>query len=86
MAAIIEVRIGGRGAVRAGEVTRDEATKAECDLCQQAHDVVASVSADGGAPYACKACLRTRLEAMTVGAWQLREAAERGLPWGKISG
>lgn len=97
----IEVRIGGRGSVRDGEPTLDTTQVSGCDLCGQEADAVASTSVSGGAPFACKACLRIRLEAMTVGAYLLREqvpargegpevgptsAAKGGLPWGKVSG
>jgi hypothetical protein len=83
----IEVRIARRGHVRDGAATHDEAQAARCDYCQQEVDAVASVSAEGaGGPFACKACLRGRLEAMTVGAWLLREPGDGGLPWGKVSG
>jgi hypothetical protein len=93
MGSSIEVRITGRGSVRDGKTAKDSAMEARCDLCAQAVDAVASLSAPspadaatGAGPFACKDCLRTRLEAMTVGAWQLKEAGETGLPWGKISG
>ena len=82
----VEVRIAQRGFVRDGAPTRDGAQAARCDLCGQEADAVASVSAEGGHPFACKACLRGRLEAMTVGSWLLREAGDAGLPWGKVSG
>lgn len=82
----IEVRIARRGFVRDGEATGDEAQAARCDLCGQDVDAVASMAPEGGAPFGCKTCLRGRLEAMTVGAWLLREAGDGGLPWGKVSG
>ena len=86
MSATIEVRIGGRGNVRDGAVTRDKAQAARCDLCDQDADMVVSTTKAGGAPFACKACLRGRLEAMTVGTYLLREPEDPGLPWGKVSG
>jgi hypothetical protein len=82
----IEVRIAGRGSVREGKATVDANQVAKCDLCGADTDAVASTSASGGAPFACKSCLRGRLEAMTVGTWLLREAGDGGLPWGKVSG
>jgi hypothetical protein len=83
----IEVRIARRGHVRDGAATRDEAQAARCDYCKQEVDAVASVALEGASgPFACKGCLRGRLEAMTVAAWQLRDAGEGGLPWGKVSG
>jgi hypothetical protein len=72
--------------VRDGAATRDEAQAARCDLCGEDVDAVASTSSEGGGPFACKACLRGRLEAMTVGSWLLREQGDGGLPWGKVSG
>lgn len=86
MSASIEVRIGGRGSVRDGAVTRNMAEAARCDLCDAEVDAVASTTKTGGAPFACKACLRTRLEAMTVGSYLLRTPEDPGLPWGKVSG
>lgn len=92
----IEVRIAGRGSVKEGKATADATQTAKCDLCGADTDAVASTSASGGAsgggasgggPFACKGCLRGRLEAMTVGTWLLREAGDdAGLPWGKVSG
>jgi hypothetical protein len=84
MAGSIEVRIAGRGSAQDGAARRDAAQIAHCDLCANDVDAVASVTASG--PYACKSCLRIRLEAMTVGTWLLREGSEAGLPWGKVSG
>ncbi len=82
----IEVRIGGRGSVRDGAVQRDSKAAARCDLCDADADAVASTARDGAGPFACKACLRARLEAMTVGAYLLRDPEDPGLPWGKVSG
>lgn len=86
MGAIIEVKIGGRGSVRDGAVTRNQAESARCDLCQAEVDAVASTSPSGDGPFACKGCLRVRLEAMTVGSYLLRDPEDPGLPWGKVSG
>ncbi|MCZ7677437.1 MAG: hypothetical protein M5U28_01130 [Sandaracinaceae bacterium] len=86
MSSIIEVRVAGRGTVRDGEATEDRSTSARCDLCETAVDVVVSVTKEAGGPFACKACLRKRLEAVTVAAWELRDPSDRGLPWGKFSG
>lgn len=86
--AAIEVRIATKGSVRDGVATRDQEQTARCELCSSDVDAVASMSPEGGAPFACKACLRERLEAMTVGAWVLRESppGDARLPWGKVSG
>jgi hypothetical protein len=82
----IEVRIAQRGSVRDGTATRDAQQAARCDLCQADVDAVASTHPEGGGPFACKSCLRSRLEAMTVGTYLLREDGDGGLPWGKVSG
>lgn len=81
----IEVRVAGRGTMSDGESTEDAKTEARCDLCGEAVDAVVSVTADASA-VACKACLRTRLEAVTLAMFELRAPGERGLPWGKYSG
>lgn len=86
MSSIIEVRVAGRGSVRDGEATEDRATRAQCGLCDESVDVVVSVTPDARGPFACKSCLRKRLEAVTVATWELREPNDRGLPWGKFSG
>lgn len=86
MASTIEVRVAGRGKVRAGARTLDPAMKAECDLCGASTDVVVSTTPGGEGPFACKACLRGRLEAITLAIYELKNDAPSGLPWGKISG
>lgn len=80
----IEVRVSGRGSVRDGQKKVDASTKARCDLCATESDVVVSVTPDANGPFACKACMRSRLEAVTVAVYELREGS--GLPWGKVSG
>jgi hypothetical protein len=82
----IVVRVNGCGSVRDGTPSEDANVEARCELCGTIDDAVASVGADGSGPFACKSCLRERLEAMTVGLWMFREPASTGLPWGKISG
>lgn len=84
MASTIEVRVAGNGTVRAGTKALDPETKAHCDLCDTDDEVVVSTSTEGGAPFACRSCLRQRLEATTIAMYELRNSA--GLPWGKISG
>lgn len=81
----IEVHIAGRGRVRDGETTMDEAQKAHCGLCGKDTDVVVSVALDDGERFGCRDCLRARLEATTVAAYLL-QAPGGGLPWGRISG
>jgi hypothetical protein len=95
----VEVRIAGRGVVKDGQRRADPATRAHCHLCQTDVDQVAQLAAsDGVSPggaalaaeiFACKDCLRHRLEAMTVASWVMREpdrGQSTGLPWGKVSG
>ena len=86
MKAIIEVRVGGRGRVRDGHKETDRDIAARCDLCGSDVDAIASVTAEGNGPFACKVCLRVRLEAITVALYELREPGSSGLPWGKVSG
>ena len=76
----IEVRVNGRGSVRDGVKKIDASTAARCDLCDSVTDVVVSVTPDAKGPFACKACMRGRLEAITVAVYELREGS--GLPWG----
>lgn len=82
----LEVRVTGRGRVRDGTKQVDATTRAKCDLCDAEVDAVASVTAEAKGPFACKNCLRGRLEAITVAAWELRDPGQGGLPWGKVSG
>jgi hypothetical protein len=78
----IEVKVAGRGTMTDDQVTRDPAAVARCTLCERDVDVVVSL----GPVFSCKDCIRLRLDATSVAAWQLRAEGERGLPWGKISG
>lgn len=80
----IEVRVAGRGSVRDGQKKVETGALAHCDLCASDVDVVVSVTPDGNGPFACKSCMRARLEAITVAVYELREGS--GLPWGKVSG
>lgn len=82
--ASIEVRVAGRGSVRDGQKKVETSAKAHCDLCGADTDVVVSVTPEASGPFACKACMRSRLEAITVAVYELREGS--GLPWGKVSG
>lgn len=84
--ASIEVRVAGRGSVRDGDKVVDEATGGRCDLCGQDTDAIVSMTPDGTAPFGCKACLRQRLEAITVALWLHRDDGyPGGLPWGKVT-
>lgn len=79
----IEVRVHQRGTLSGDQPTEDPNTRAQCDLCGGEAEAVVSVSLGA---FACKVCLRERLEAITVGLFMLKGAAAKGLPWGKISG
>ncbi len=81
----IEVRVHGRGSVKDGDARREPELEARCDLCKATVDAVVSVGV-AGPPFACKSCLRERLESVTVALFLLKEPREAGLPWGKISG
>ena len=80
----IEVRVHGRGTVVGSAPSVNEKTEARCSLCGTATDAVAAVSGDS---FACKSCLRERLESITVALYLFKDARDaKGLPWGKISG
>lgn len=78
----IEVRVTGRGVIREGNATRDAGVKAHCSLCSSEAEAVASLA--NGA-FACAACLRARLDALSVGRYRLAEQSST-TPWGKVSG
>jgi hypothetical protein len=79
----IEVKISGRGTTRDEQVMPDPSVVARCDLCQQEVPLTVSL----GPVFACKDCIRLRLDATSIAAWQLRDPSQgSGLPWGKISG
>jgi hypothetical protein len=82
----IEVRVHAHGSMLDGAARSDAGIVARCDLCGAEADAVASVGPEGRAPFACKSCLRERLETITVGLFMFREPGDKGLPWGKISG
>ncbi|MBK7579942.1 MAG: hypothetical protein IPI67_07015 [Myxococcales bacterium] len=82
----IEIRVHARGTLRDEQAAEDPSVVARCDLCGGEADAVASVSSSGAAAFACKECLRERLELITVGVFSFKVAAKKGLPWGKISG
>ena len=82
----ISVRIAGKGTITDGAPAADPGMSSRCDLCHLDVDAVASVGIGVDALYACKECLRQRLEAITVASWVMRDPAPSGLPWGKVSG
>ena len=82
----ITVKVAGYGTMKGAELQRDAATRASCSLCGGEAEAVADLGSGGA--YACAACLRARLDALSVGRFRLREGhSERpGSPWGKVSG
>jgi len=73
--------------MRDGKPQEDGATSGRCDLCGEEADAIVSVTPDGSSTFACKPCLRVRLDALTVAVWTLRAPEDRhGLPWGRYSG
>jgi hypothetical protein len=80
MAAIeVHVRHGGR--IVDGELKPDAGTVARCDICAAEAEAVASVAKI----FACAACLRERLDALSVARFRLRESSSGSLPWGKVT-
>jgi hypothetical protein len=77
----ITVKVAGRGSVAGEVVTRDPATAARCDACGAEVDLVVSIAG----VWVCKPCIRVRLDATSVAAWQLRDGGP-GLPWGSSAG
>ena len=67
------------------EVGAKVSTEVDPDMMLRCLDVdaVASVTPAGTEIFACKSCLRQRLEAMTVGAYLLKP--RKALPWGKLT-
>lgn len=80
----IDVRVTGGGTISNGELRVDTSTVARCTLC--AREVEASASIGEGIS-ACAACLRDRLDALSVARFRLRRESHSGsLPWGKVTG
>lgn len=83
----IEVRVAGRGIVSGDTSQMDAAQIATCSLCGGEAEVVSSLAAHDGSTtlFACPACLRVRLDAMSVARYRMRDGGS-GLPWGKVAG
>jgi hypothetical protein len=79
----IDVRVSEVGHITNGETTRDANVRAMCVLCNEKVEATADIGAAG---HACAACLRARLDALSVGRWRLRDSEDSRLPWGKASG
>ena len=85
MAQPIDVTVTGRGRILNGQAERDDAVRAKCSLCGSDAEAVATIAAAGETDRcACAACLRARLDALSVARYRLADAS--GLPWGKVSG
>jgi hypothetical protein len=78
----IDVHVSGGGSIVGGEVREDAATVARCTICAREVDVAASLGKDA---YACAACLRDRLDAMSIARFRLRDGRNSKLPWGKVT-
>ena len=83
----IEVRVAGRGIVSGDKSQIDAGMKATCSLCGTDAKVVCSMTANDGSVtlFACPACMRVRLDAMSVARYRMRDGGS-GLPWGKVAG
>ena len=79
----IEVRIAGKAVVTGDDLTEGPDVVAHCDLCDQDADLVAALVQG---LYACRDCLRARLDAGSVATWRAKEPSDKGLPWGQIAG
>jgi hypothetical protein len=80
----IDVQVSGGGSItKDGGVRADSSAKAQCTLC--ARDVEAAAALQPGC-WACAACLRDRLDALSVARFRLRESRTGALPWGKVTG
>jgi hypothetical protein len=81
----IEVHVTGGGVIRSGELRADADVRARCSLCSRDVEASASIAANSG-EHACAACLRERLDALSVARFRLRESRSGALPWGKVTG
>jgi hypothetical protein len=78
----IDVHVTGGGTITNGELKADGQTVARCSLCSRDAEATAAI----GAAFACAACLRERLDALSVARFRLRESRSGSLPWGKVTG
>jgi hypothetical protein len=80
----IDVQVSGGGTVKNGTVNVDPSTKASCSLCSKDVDAAVGIGPDRTA---CAACLRDRLDALSVARFRLQDgSAPRSIPWGKVTG
>lgn len=78
----IDVHVTRGGIIKNGDVQTDPSVVARCTIC--AKEVDASVTI--GDDTACAACLRDRLDALSVARFRLKESRSSVLPWGKVTG
>lgn len=76
----IDVHVSGAGTIANGQVHEESSVVARCSLC--AREVEAS-AAIGASAFACAACLRERLDALSVARFRLQPP--KSLPWGKVT-
>lgn len=81
--AAIDVHVTKGGSIVEGEVRADPALVAHCVLCKKDVEAAALLYET---MYACAACLRDRLDALSVARFRLRESRSGSLPWGKVTG
>jgi hypothetical protein len=79
----IDVHVTGGGSISNGELRVDANAVAQCNLCSR--DVDAAVTI-GPARSACAACLRDRLDALSVARFRLPTSGTGSIPWGKVTG
>jgi hypothetical protein len=79
----IDVHVTGGGSVSNGVLRLDASAVAQCNLCSR--EVEAAVTI-GHAGSACAACLRDRLDALSVARFRLRGSGTGSIPWGKVTG
>jgi len=81
----IDVQITGGGTVTNGTVNIDPTTKATCSLCSKPADAAVGIGPDRTA---CAACLRERLDALSVARFRLQDTTgpKSSIPWGKVTG
>lgn len=80
----IDVQVSGAGVVTNGAVSADPSTVARCSLCAKQVDACVAIGSDRTA---CAACLRDRLDALSVARFRLHNDREpRSIPWGKVTG
>jgi membrane protein len=79
----IDVHVTGGGTISNGELRADTTAVARCTLCAKDVEAAVALGANGSA---CAACLRDRLDALSVARFRLRESRSGSLPWGKVTG